>query len=85
MVEIDLQRYDDLLHKEERLKLLENALMTKIGYSSIDEIKENYGIPEKPDRKTLEAENAKFKVQIDELIETKNALEARIEELEDDF
>lgn len=39
LVEISHKRYDELLHKEERLRLLESAITEKDDYSNIEDIK----------------------------------------------
>lgn len=39
LIEIDVERYDELLKKEERLQILENAIKQSSLYSDIDLLK----------------------------------------------
>lgn len=43
-VEVDLERYEQLIQAEHKLSLLETALSQKEGYSNIDDIKEIFNI-----------------------------------------
>lgn len=47
IVELDGERYDELIAKEERLRIIETALSTVSGYSDVDTIKKMLGIKER--------------------------------------
>ena len=53
LVEIEPRRYDELVAKEERLRLLEKAIADKKNYDSISDIKTIFNL-EKEDEKNEE-------------------------------
>ena len=48
-VELEQPRYDELLEKEERLRILETAIAGMSGYGDIDTLKKIFGIKENTD------------------------------------
>lgn len=46
-VEISMERYSELIAKEERLKLLENAVKTQSDFACLAEIKKIFGLEER--------------------------------------
>lgn len=49
IVELKQPRYDELLAKEERLRILETAIAGMSGYGDIDTLKKIFGIKENTD------------------------------------
>ena len=46
-VDVPLERYEELIQKEQKLSMLETALSKKENYSNIDDIKEIFDIKER--------------------------------------
>lgn len=44
VIEIDRERYDELIKKEERLRLMEEAITRKLGYETIADIKKAFNL-----------------------------------------
>lgn len=44
LFEIEPKRYEELVAKEERLRLLEEAITKRCGYSNIDELKDIFNL-----------------------------------------
>ena len=47
LIEIERKRYDELVHKEERLRLLENSILTLPCYGEREMLKTIFNIKEK--------------------------------------
>ena len=46
-VDVPLKRYEELIQAEQKLSMLENAILKKESYSNIDDIKEIFDIKER--------------------------------------
>ena len=53
-ITIPQKRYDELVAKEERLRLLEESLRNKEKYSSVEDVKEIFGLNKKETEKENE-------------------------------